>query len=128
MRSILRKAAVLSASASLIFFWSCERHEVGELPDHQQHGKPGEAHHAKGTDNAHKGKHDDDGHGHAHDKPGHKAGNADDNANPADGGAAQEGTGTPPPGQGEHKHDTAHGASPPARRRNSSRHRPRSNG
>ncbi len=106
MRSILRQAAVIAASASLALFWSCERHEVGELPDHQQHGKPGEGHHSKGTDHAHHGKHDDDKHGHAHDKPGNKAGHADDKPNPSDGGMAQEGTGTPGPGQGAHKHDS----------------------
>ena len=86
MRPILRNALAIAASASIVFFWSCERHEVGELPDHSQHGKHDDKHgHAADKH----GK--DDGHGHG-DKPGNK----DDNPNPADGGMAQEGTGTPP--------------------------------
>jgi hypothetical protein len=103
MRSLLRNAAAVAASASLMFFWSCERHEVGELPDHQHHGKDD---HAKGTTHSHAGKHDDHKHGD------HKAGHTDDKPNPSDGGMAQEGTGTPGPGQGEHKHDAHHSASP----------------
>ena len=83
MRSLFRKTAAVSASVALVFFWSCERHEVGELPDPQHHAK-----------------HDDDKHGHVHEKHGHtgKASHVDDKPNPADGGMAQEGTGTPPPG------------------------------
>ena len=104
MRPLLRNAIAISASASLVFFWSCERHEVGELPDHQQHGKPGDAHHAKGTDHAHKGKHDDDKHGHAHDKPGHGAGHADDNPTPSDGGQTMHGTGSPAQTHDSHQH------------------------
>ncbi|HSH39109.1 MAG TPA: hypothetical protein VK993_10010 [Chthoniobacterales bacterium] len=108
MRSLFRNAAAIAASASLVFFWSCERHEVGELPDHQQHGKPGEGHHSKGTDHVHSSGHDDDKHGHASDKHGKtdKASHVDDKPNPSDGGMAQEGTGTPGPGQGQHKHDS----------------------
>ena len=82
MRPILRNAVAIAASASIVFFWSCERHEPGELPDHSQHGTHDD--HGK-----------DDGHGHGH---GDKPGNADDKPNPADGGAHQHGTGTPPPG------------------------------
>ena len=80
MRSILRHAAVIAATVSLVFFWSCERHEVGELPDHHAPGKAGEAHHP--------------GAAHGHDAHG-KAGHADDNPNPADGGMHQHGTGHP---------------------------------
>jgi hypothetical protein len=97
MRSFFRNVAAMVASVSLVFFWSCERHEVGELPDHQHHGKDD---HGKGTMHSHAGDHKD---GHKHDD---KAGHADDKPNPADGGMAQEGTGTPGPGQGPHKHDT----------------------
>ncbi len=103
MPSLLRKAAAVTASAALAFFWSCERHEVGELPDHQHHGKDD---HGKGTTHSHAGEHKDD---HKH---GDKAGHADDKPNPSDGGMAQEGTGTPGPGQGQHKHDAQHSASP----------------
>ena len=35
MRSILRKARHIAAMGSLVFFLSCERHHVGELPDEQ---------------------------------------------------------------------------------------------
>ena len=102
MRPLFRNAVAIAASASIVFFWSCERHEVGELPDHQHHGKDD---HSKGTTHSKAGHHDD----HKHDD---KAGHADDKPNPADGGAAQEGTGTPAPGQGQHKHDAQHAASP----------------
>ena len=90
MRSLFRNAAAIAASASLAFFWSCERHEVGELPDHQHHGKDD---HGKGTAHSHAGHHKND---HKHD---HKAGHADDNPNPADGGRSQEGTGDHPTGK-----------------------------
>ena len=99
MRSILRQVVAISASASIVFFWSCERHEVGELPDHSNHTKAG---------------HDDHGKAGGHGKDAHadKSGHTDDNPNPADGGAHQHGTGTPPPGQGQHKHDAQQQASP----------------
>ena len=98
MRSILRRAAAISASASLVFFWSCERHEVGELPDHSHHAKDAHGDHGKG------GAHDQ----HDHDKHGHadKSSHVDDKPNPSDGGQAMHGTGTPGPGQGQHKHDS----------------------
>jgi len=32
MRSILRRAGLILATGSLVFFLSCERHRVGELP------------------------------------------------------------------------------------------------
>ena len=90
MRSIFRSAAAIAASASLAFFWSCERHEVGELPDPSHHAKAGEGDHGKtgGHD-----RHDHDKHGHA-DKSSH----VDDKPNPSDGGAHMHGTGTPAPG------------------------------
>ena len=90
MRSLFRHAAAITASVSLVFFWSCERHEVGELPDHQHHGKDD---HGKGTAHSHAGDHKDD---HKH---GDKAGHADDKPNPADGGRSQEGTGDHPTGK-----------------------------
>ena len=88
MRSLLRHAAVIAASVTLVFFWSCERHEPGELPDHSKHSKHGDKH---GDALDKHGKHDGHDHG--------TAGHADDNPNPADGGAHQHGTGTPPPGE-----------------------------
>ena len=103
MRSFFRNAAAVAASVSLVFFWSCERHEVGELPDHQHHGKDD---HGKGTTHSHAGEHKDD---HKH---GGKAGHADDKPNPADGGQSMHGTGTPGPGQGAQKHDSHQHASP----------------
>jgi hypothetical protein len=33
MRLFLRRAALFLATGSLVFFLSCERHRVGELPD-----------------------------------------------------------------------------------------------
>jgi hypothetical protein len=32
MRSFLRRAGLILATGSLVFFLSCERHHVGELP------------------------------------------------------------------------------------------------
>jgi hypothetical protein len=32
MRSFLRRAGLILATGSLVFFLSCERHRVGELP------------------------------------------------------------------------------------------------
>jgi hypothetical protein len=35
MRLFLRRAALILATGSLVFFLSCERHHVGELPNEQ---------------------------------------------------------------------------------------------
>jgi hypothetical protein len=35
MRLFLRKAGLVLATGSLVFFLSCERHRVGELPNEQ---------------------------------------------------------------------------------------------
>jgi hypothetical protein len=45
MRSFLRKTALVTALVSLVFFLSCERHHVGELPEEQateHHPKTGD--------------------------------------------------------------------------------------
>jgi hypothetical protein len=39
MRSFLRRAGLILATGSLVFFLSCERHHVGELPL-EEHSKP----------------------------------------------------------------------------------------
>jgi hypothetical protein len=44
MRLFLRRAALILATGSLVFFLSCERHHVGELPD-EQHAAPPEKKH-----------------------------------------------------------------------------------
>jgi hypothetical protein len=36
MRSFLRRAGLILALGSLVFFLSCERHQVGELPNEQK--------------------------------------------------------------------------------------------
>src|SRR3954463_9323981 len=40
MRSYLRKTALVLATASLVFFLSCERHHVGELEGHTEGDLP----------------------------------------------------------------------------------------
>ena len=40
MRSYLRKTALVLATASLVFFLSCERHHVGELEGHTEGDAP----------------------------------------------------------------------------------------
>ena len=57
MRTFLRRFAVVSASAALIFFCSCERHSPDELGSHGDHGK--------GDDQGHASKDDAKGHGNA---------------------------------------------------------------
>ena len=51
MRFLLRKAGLTLAAGLLVFCCSCERHHVGELPDHgeKDHGKKdhGDAHATK---------------------------------------------------------------------------------
>jgi hypothetical protein len=42
MRLFLRRAALILATGSLVFFLSCERHRVGELPDEQHASAPAE--------------------------------------------------------------------------------------
>jgi hypothetical protein len=42
MRLFLRRAALTLATGSLVFFLSCERHHVGELPVEQQAPAPAE--------------------------------------------------------------------------------------
>jgi hypothetical protein len=44
MRSFLRKACLVLATGSLVFFLSCERHHVGELPDEHETKAPAEEH------------------------------------------------------------------------------------
>jgi len=44
MRLFLRRAALILATGSLVFFLSCERHRVGELPDEQETKAPAEKH------------------------------------------------------------------------------------
>jgi hypothetical protein len=45
MRLFLRKAALVLATGSLVFFLSCERHHVGELPvEHEKTKAPAEEH------------------------------------------------------------------------------------
>ncbi|HEY2139243.1 MAG TPA: hypothetical protein VGH00_04125 [Chthoniobacterales bacterium] len=40
MRLFLRRAALTLATGSLVFFLSCERHRVGELPNEQPASGP----------------------------------------------------------------------------------------
>jgi hypothetical protein len=40
MRSFLRKAGLVLATGSLVFFLSCERHHVGELEGHTEGDAP----------------------------------------------------------------------------------------
>jgi hypothetical protein len=44
MRLFLRKACLVLATGSLVFFLSCERHHVGELPDEHHSKAPAEEH------------------------------------------------------------------------------------
>ena len=45
MRLFLRRAFLVLATGSLVFFLSCERHQVGELPDQLEKTKaPAEEH------------------------------------------------------------------------------------
>jgi hypothetical protein len=44
MRSFLRRAGLILALGSLAFFLSCERHQVGELPDEHTTKAPAEEH------------------------------------------------------------------------------------
>jgi hypothetical protein len=44
MRSFLRRAGLILALGSLVFFLSCERHQVGELPDEHTTKAPAEEH------------------------------------------------------------------------------------
>jgi hypothetical protein len=44
MRSFLRRAGLILATGSLVFFLSCERHHVGELPGEHETKAPGEEH------------------------------------------------------------------------------------
>ena len=45
MRLFLRRAGLILATGSLVFFLSCERHHVGELPDQLEKTKaPAEEH------------------------------------------------------------------------------------
>jgi hypothetical protein len=44
MRSFLRRAALIVATGSLVFFLSCERHRVGELPEEHATKAPAEEH------------------------------------------------------------------------------------
>ena len=44
MRLFLRKACLVLATGSLVFFLSCERHHVGELPDEHETKAPAEEH------------------------------------------------------------------------------------
>jgi hypothetical protein len=48
MRSFLRRAGLILALGSLVFFLSCERHEVGELPL-EEHAKASKKEHATTT-------------------------------------------------------------------------------
>jgi hypothetical protein len=52
MRSFLRRAGLLLALGSLVFFLSCERHQVGELPL-EEHSKAPATEHAATTTHAH---------------------------------------------------------------------------
>jgi hypothetical protein len=57
MRLFLRRAALILATGSLVFFLSCERHHVGELPAEQEAKPPAEEHPSSGdtaaTDETH---------------------------------------------------------------------------
>ena len=85
MRTLLRRLAVVSASAALIFFCSCERHSPEELGSHGDHGKADG--HGHGAGDAHGKPQGNSGglaneHGHDHSKPeshsdGHDHGHAD---------------------------------------------------
>jgi hypothetical protein len=44
MRLFLRRAALILATGSLVFFLSCERHQVGELPEEPATKAPAEEH------------------------------------------------------------------------------------
>jgi len=44
MRLFLRRAGLIVATGSLVFFLSCERHHVGELPNEQETKAPAEKH------------------------------------------------------------------------------------
>ena len=85
MRYILRRAAIVFSSATLIFFWSCERHSPEELGSHGDHGDHtktdahGKAEHGNSGGLANEHGHDHskpeahtDGHDHGHDHAGHK--------------------------------------------------------
>ena len=51
MRSFLRKACLVLSLGSLLFFLSCERHHVGELPNEQTtETKPAAEHHDSHSD------------------------------------------------------------------------------
>jgi hypothetical protein len=47
MRSILRKACLVLATVSLVFFLSCERHHVGELTGEPEPHAPAHEHDSK---------------------------------------------------------------------------------
>jgi hypothetical protein len=57
MRSFLRKAGLTLATGALIFYCSCERHRVGELPAEHHAKGPAEDHaappHAASSPTAH---------------------------------------------------------------------------
>jgi hypothetical protein len=44
MRLFLRRAGLVLATGSLVFFLSCERHHVGELPGDHETKAPAEEH------------------------------------------------------------------------------------
>jgi hypothetical protein len=44
MRLFLRRAGLILATGSLVFFLSCERHHVGELPGEHETKAPAEEH------------------------------------------------------------------------------------
>jgi hypothetical protein len=47
MRLFLRRAALTLATGSLVFFLSCERHHVGELPPEQEAKAPTKEHNSR---------------------------------------------------------------------------------
>jgi hypothetical protein len=49
MRSFLRKAGLILATGSLVFFLSCERHNVGELPLEEHSKAPAKENNAAAT-------------------------------------------------------------------------------
>jgi len=87
MRTLLRRLAVVSASAALVFFFSCERHSPEELGSHGDHGKADGHGHAAGD--AHGKSHGTSGgianeHGQDHSEPeSHTDGHDHGHAHPA---------------------------------------------
>ena len=53
MRLFLRRACLILATGSLVFFLSCERHHVGELPDEHETKAPAAEEHASVTHETH---------------------------------------------------------------------------